>query len=86
MGERSESREARSNRRAWSQAKLKPDRYTPKTIFFGEKKKIFSQKLLRWKAGGAVLFILKFSNLKDGHSNIRSRCVPIQSPGVYSLM
>ena len=36
---------------------------------------------MRWKAGGAVLFILKFSNLEDGHSNIRSRCVPIQSPG-----
>ena len=36
---------------------------------------------MRWKAGGAVLFILKFSNLEDGHSNIRSTCMPIQSPG-----
>ena len=36
---------------------------------------------MRWKAGGTVLFILKFSNLEGGHSNIRSRWMPIQSLG-----
>ena len=36
---------------------------------------------MRWKAGGTVLFILKFSNLEGEHSNIRSRWMPIQSLG-----
>ena len=36
---------------------------------------------MRWKAGGTVLFILKFSNLEGGHSNIRSRWMPIQGLG-----
>ena len=36
---------------------------------------------MRLKAGGTVLFILKFSNLEGGHSNIRSRWMPIQGLG-----